>query len=805
MRQGSLSWHTASNLLVLSLLLLLFALLVFSVGGKSPTLDEQNHITRGLAYLQTGDLRLSQEHPPGVNVWEAWPLLVDPEIRLPLDSPSWANAEWYGFADQFLWQVNDQPQAIVLAARVPIMWISLLLAGLACRWARELGGDRAGLIALALLVLDPNLLAHGRLATNDVGVTCAVFAAMFALWRAIRQPSWWRWMVAGVLFGLAQLSKFSALVLGPVLILVFALAWLRSRRRTRSSTNGRPGAWLKRLLVVLAVGFAVVWAGYGFSWAPVAALGGIPGPAPAYWGGIQTILKRTSGGNPTFLLGQVSTEGWWTYFPVAFAVKTPLPTLLILGAALVMWMVSAIRRRARARRGNAGSPVATPSAGTSHQPPDCAACLILPALAFWGMALSGSFQVGYRHILPTLPFLYVLAGWQVGKWADVQLGKPQAGRARAYPLAISLIGLALVTWLAWGTASIAPHYLAFFNVLAGGPDGGYRVVVDSNLDWGQDMPGIKEYVDAHDVERIYLSWFGAAHPEAYDFPFHPLPGFWRFRGDPAIYGFNPYAPAPGLYAISASNLQGVALEDPDLYAWFRGQTPTARIGHSVFVYEVVEERTCDGAVVLGVPFDQLAEPERSLLAQACSIRRYDPETGTIRPDAAHVSTVWFVAPEPTAQAMEAREGPGYHVSREMVDPEGAPAQPLARFGETVTLAGFELPEAIQLGKETALPLRAEWIVLQPPHRAAVSFAHLLDAEGGYVAGWDGMTAPATCWQEGDRITQQYPISLPQDLATGTYRVEVGWYDAEDVARWPAYASGEPVGDRFLLPPIEVRQ
>jgi len=82
-------------------------------------------VARGLAYLRTGDLRLSKEHPPGVNAWEAWPLLLDPNVRLPLDSPSWANAEWYGFADELLWRANDRPQAMIFATRVPVMWLTI--------------------------------------------------------------------------------------------------------------------------------------------------------------------------------------------------------------------------------------------------------------------------------------------------------------------------------------------------------------------------------------------------------------------------------------------------------------------------------------------------------------------------------------------------------------------------------------------------------------------------------------------------------------------------------------------------------
>jgi len=228
------------------LLLITFALLVFSVAMKSPTMDEQNHVARGLAYLRTGDLRLSQEHPPGVNAWEAWPLLLDPQIRLPLDSPSWANAEWYGFADQLLWRVNDRPQEMVFASRVPVMWLTLLLAALVCRWARELGGGGAGLIALALFSFDPNILAHGRLATTDLGVTCLAFAAMFVLWRAMRSAGrltspvsdWGQWALSGIVLGMAQAAKFSALALGPVIAVIAVRSRILGWHTSHSPAHG---------------------------------------------------------------------------------------------------------------------------------------------------------------------------------------------------------------------------------------------------------------------------------------------------------------------------------------------------------------------------------------------------------------------------------------------------------------------------------------------------------------------------------------------------------------------------------------
>jgi hypothetical protein len=793
------SGATVRRLLPFGLLLVLFALLVFSVTMKSPTLDEQNHVARGLAYLKTGDLRLSQEHPPGINAWETWPLLLDPRIRLPLESPSWANAEWYGFADQLLWRGKDHPQAMVFAARVPVMWLTLLLAALAYRWAHDLGGPQAGLVALALLALDPNILAHGRLATTDMGVTCLALAAAFALWRAVQGGTWRRWVLAGAALGAAQLSKFSALTLLPSTLLIVALAWA-GERAGRGQGARPPRRWAWRLLALAGTACALVWAGYGLSWGPIGAAGGLVGPAPAYWDGIQSILRRTSGGSPSFLMGQYSQEGWWTYFPIAFAIKTPLPTLLLLALALGTW----VRRRAWQQETGQSTVLPRPSV----RPAISALCLALPALTFWSLAVGGSFNVGYRHILPSLPFLYVLAAWQLGQSAGTLVParavlRGLLARLAPRPLVSAACGV-LFVWLAWDALSTAPHFLTFFNAVAGGPDGGYRFLVDSNLDWGQDLPALARYVREHGNERIYLSWFGAAHPEAYDFPFHPLPGFWRFGGEPAAYGFNPYAPAPGTYAISVTNLQGLTFADHDLYAWFRSRAPDARIGHSIWIYRVDAGPPGEEAVVLGVPLAQLGEEERALLARASSVRRYEPSTGSILPGGSY-TRVWLITPVPVEGAQEVRSGPGYVVSYTAAWPEPPSlVYPAPRFDDLVALWAYTLPAEIHLEESAHLEIHAQWRVTQPPHRSATSFAHLLDAQGRYVTGWDGVAAPATCWQEGDALWQSYNIPLPPGLPPGTYQVEVGWYDAETGTRWPCSVDGEHVGDRYLLPNVEIR-
>ena len=532
---------------VVALLLLSWGLGLTSLVQKSATMDEQNHIARGAAYLGTGDPRLSVEHPPLVNVLSALPAHLLLDLHLPLDQ-WWEAGEWYHFADNFLWQANQRADLIVFLARLPVMGLGLLLVSLIFRWGRDLFGPWGGTLAAAFCALDPNILAHQRLSTTDLGGTFFAVLAAYAFWCLSRRLTPGRLVVAGLALGLAFAAKLSALIFGPILALSFLLAGLAEREERVRRLSGRAA------MAAVAVVFSlfVVWASYLFRLEPVEGLRW-PVPAPPYIRGIRAVLNLAGGGRPGYLLGETSTEGWWYYFPVALIVKTPLPTLLGLILATV----------ALARRPRSGD-----------------VFVAVPPLLFFAALTTARLNLGYRHLLPVLPFFALHIG---------RLAEPSVCWFRRRDPA-RLAALLLTAWLGVGTLVLYPHFLAFFNTIGGGPENGWQVLVDSNIDWGQDLIGLRRWMEQEGVDCVRLGWFGSAPPEAYGVRHELLPGLphgyelWR---DPPV---DLDQPEPGVYAISVTNLVGAVLPDPALYSWFLGCEPDARIGYSVFIYRVEEGR-----------------------------------------------------------------------------------------------------------------------------------------------------------------------------------------------------------------------
>lgn len=840
---------------------------LLSAGQKSPTMDEQNHIARGYAYLRTGDLRLSREHPPLVNVISALPLLII-RPQLPTDHPSWASANWYAFADELLWHASNadgqsiEAQKMVNWARVPIVLLGLLLGMGVYAWAAELHGPVAGLLALALYAFSPNILAHARLATNDLGLACFMFLALYTFWRFMTGPTITGAIAAGVALGLALAAKFSAIILLPILALLVALrAWhrpstpvqprvetdlvpLSSDERT---TVGPPAGaelfrpepakpigppwwrtfewkWILYLAALAVIGLVVVWGIYGLERGPLSD-GGMSWPMPSYWSGLETIFKRAEEGNPAFLMGQYSTKGWWYYFPVALLIKTPLSMLLLLALALAL---TARRRSWRAEM-----------------------WLLLPAAVYFLLLMGSSLNIGYRHLLPILPLLFVYVSKLAAdnsqfiprNWQSATRLMQFVARNGQYAVAI-----ALMSWQALAALSIYPHYLAYFNDIVGGPKNGYKYLVDSNLDWGQDLPALQKYLDTEDLDQIYLSWFGPARPERYGIRFRPLPGFPLYQGSAETFGFNPFQPAPGLYAISATNLQGVVFEDHDIFAWFREQEPLAQPGYSLFVYRLAEPKGLPHTVAFGgVGYrDVEIETLKTALAQPNTlIRAFEPQAGFVAPATGEttyiVSDLLPFAPDLRQTLLEMarvmHQGREYTVYRldatltlaaeasslatinpvwwspavdfAIGDPEKlrhALTLPIGFRHATDALAflGYAL-SAAEVAPGDELALDTYWRVLGEAPPSTTVFVHLLDDHSKIWAGWDGLDASPYGWQRGDIIVQHIRFTVPADAPPDEYQIEIGLYTADDGQRFVISEDDQEVADRLLLQPVQVTE
>lgn len=547
--------------------LLFFWLAMDSMVDDSPTMDEQNHLARGLAFLRTGDPRLSLEHPPLVNTLSTLPLLTLPEIRLPTDHPSWTRPQgWYEFAELLLWQYNDDVTRMIFLARIPIIFLTLALALTGYVFGNSIWGRPAGHLVYFTLLFDPNLLAHGRYTTTDLGGTLFVFLAAFLVWRAwqIRQPGPKRLLWAGVGLGLAYSSKLSALVFAPIFALLSLLPIYHHSHESRHR--------LRRVLrfgALNIVALVVVWACFGFQWGAMefsspllSPLNGIEGPMPTFWAGVEQILLLSGGGRPSFLLGETSSSGFTAYFPVAFLAKTPVATHILLVLALVV-LVIAPRHPADRQHG---------------------VFLLLPALIYFLVSMQSGLNIGYRHLLPVLPFIYVAGAGAATR--VIQSGGSQTVRTPWQPVRW-LAMAAIFTSLLASTLLIHPHYLSYFNIVSGGPLNGYRILVDSNVDWGQDLFRLQKWLEDNEISTLHLSWFGTADPTYYGMQYEPLPGLPRHFDLWWDVPFDPQSPPPGVYAISVSNIWELPLQDEKVvFPWFRAREPDARVAHSILIYVV---------------------------------------------------------------------------------------------------------------------------------------------------------------------------------------------------------------------------
>jgi 4-amino-4-deoxy-L-arabinose transferase-like glycosyltransferase len=541
---GASVWSAWPWAAVAALLTVHALLAVDTLRQKAVTVDEVGHLPAGISYWQTGSFELYHHNPPLVKLLVALPALAAaPTVDY---SKSWESSRRRGmplspwaFGWEFMYSNAARYHDIYFRARMIVVGLSVLTGALVFAWSRELFGDTAGLVAVALWTFCPNTIAHAGLVTTDMGATAIGFAATYAFWKYLRRPNWPRSATAGVLLGLAQLTKFSLLLL----YLLWPLLWLSWVALRRADARQQAAGWKSAVragvlhgAAVVGISVAVINVGYLFegSFTPLGRFVflsrsltsprriGPPPQVPAAhpWRGV--LLARENrfagtwlasmpvplprqyvegfdeqklesegvegGGYPVYLRGELRRTGWWWYYFYALSVKVPIGVWLVsLAAVIAVSQVS--RKRAEAQRTERAARVE-----------DVLVLLLPVAAVLFVMSFLTDINLGLRYVLPAFPYWFVLAS-AASCW--LRAGR-MAATAVLVPIAWNIVACVAISH---------PHHLAYFNELAGGRTGGHGHLLDSNIDWGQDLLGLGRWMREHRPgERVGLAYFGNVDP-----------------------------------------------------------------------------------------------------------------------------------------------------------------------------------------------------------------------------------------------------------------------------------------------------
>lgn len=485
------------------------------------TIDEPYHLGAGLCLLQTGKLWRGYQHPPLTRLLAALPVYLS-GVR--------------DTADRNLRKYRDDVSAfdvghpallnsdigywqVLTRARVALLIFPLIAIAYVYRLTRWLAGRSAGALAALFFSTDPTLLGHATWIATDVAGCAGFLAAIYHGGRFVAHPSARSALIAGIAFGLGSACKFNVALAAPAIATMFLLH--------------RPKRW-KQLLWLLLIGviaFDTLWATYLFHTGRTGFL-----PMPMLWRGLWILQRHVTDGHAAYFNGQFSGGGWFWYFPEAIALKSPLALLAALLVAIIVWL----RRRDRV-----------------------ALLLMIPFVIFLLPAMLGKLDIGVRHVLPAIALLYPLI----------------AVLLKRTPWLIALF--AVIAFVETGVSH--PDYVSFFNLAAGGSSGGQRFLLDSNLDWGQDLERARQWLEANAHGRM-VSTNLVANPRLQQWPQHGytiLPADAPL-GDLLLLSRNSAKGLYGGYALDSTGKQVTQnpLTPPP------GVKPIATIGTSIDVYQI---------------------------------------------------------------------------------------------------------------------------------------------------------------------------------------------------------------------------
>ncbi len=595
----------------------MFVVSILNARNDSAIFDETAHIGAAYSYVTRHEIRLNPEHPPLIKDLAGLPLLLL-HLNFDTNQPFWAGTlpgKWdegqWAAGRYLLYQAGNNPDKIIFWARFPIILLSLLLGFFIFKWGREIAGTFAGILALLFYAFDPNILGHNHFVTTDMGIAAFMVFSFYFYLKFIKYPTWKNVLLAGIFLGLLQLAKFSFITALPVFALITILYPLVTKKTTEEKSSNfifrckKLGEYIGKGAVVFFASLVVVWiiyAGNTFGMQketvsrsieanfPAAAatnqkeiytnktlhwLNSNPATRPLteYGIGIGYVFRRVAGGNGAYFMGQVSSTAFRAYFPTVFMIKEPIPMLFLMFGALFY----ALFKFGRTFIKSFGNFFKNSSRNVSRYVRvhiiEVSAVLFVALYAY--LSITGNLNIGFRHLFPILPFIYILIAKNISEF----LKNRRSTRGKLF---FSWSVFLLTAYLVIETVAVFPNYMSYFNESVGGPKNGYRYVTDSNADWGQDLKRLRSFLDSHpEIGTIRVDYFGGGDIKYY-------------IGDKYIRWWDSKRSIEaGWYAISTNFLMGSLYDktkpDNQSYRWLKNKKPAFQAGTSILIYHITSE------------------------------------------------------------------------------------------------------------------------------------------------------------------------------------------------------------------------
>ncbi len=574
--------------------------------NDSLTFDEIAHIPAAYTYIKAHDYRLNPEHPPLLKILSGLAILPL-NISFDWNANFWTNINNYGEYGQWdagrylLHQAGNNTDWITFWARVPVIIISLLFGIFLFFWGKKLGGIIAGLFTLTLYAFDPNILGHNHFVTTDLTIAIAIGVAFYFFLQFLKKPTWLNALIGGFTLGVAQTTKFSAIILLPffaLILIIYSLIKYCKKDENRLQTIWQ---YIIKSIFAIIITFFTIWliyipVSYNMSvdiLPPITHSKSQPEkytrdkylskfilktnenfitrPLAIYVQGLMQVFDRVEDGNVTYFLGNVSSQASKTYFPFVFIAKQTLIHLFFYCIALTFILIVLIQGVYKLFTQKFKTSLTQLRKFILNRFTELTLGAFIIFYSY--LSVTGNLNIGFRHLFPIMPFIYLLTSKII-----IDSYKNLKNPTRKNVTKIIFITLILI--LVTVTLNTYPYYMSYFNALFGGPKNGWHYVTDSNADWGQDLKRLKIYLNNHpEINKIRIDYFGGDDIHN------------RIGKDKYILWWDSKRPIePGYYAISVFFIQesiyNTKKSDDDTYRWLKNYKPIDQVGTSLLIYKI---------------------------------------------------------------------------------------------------------------------------------------------------------------------------------------------------------------------------